>query len=133
MSSHETIRVLEVEVDAAVPSPETHVKTELGVEEGRGKALEPAEGAAQDRKTTSNTIPAGGVIVAYCACIFCSISFMDVLVTASLFLIPLMSIFTVSNEAAAPSVQNVAIPISLSLSHPQTSMPISIQACPQVS
>ncbi|XP_060793306.1 POU domain, class 6, transcription factor 1 isoform X3 [Neoarius graeffei] len=96
MSSHETIRVLEVEVDAAVPSPGTRVKTEAGAEEGRGKALEPAEGATQDKQTASSTIP------------------------------------TVSNEAAAPSVQNVAIPISLSLPHPQTSMPISIQACPQV-
>ncbi|MCI4387579.1 hypothetical protein PGIGA_G00075840 [Pangasianodon gigas] len=96
MSSHETIRVLEVEVDAAVPSPGAHVKTEAGTEEGRGKDLEPAEGATQDRQTASSTIP------------------------------------TVSNEAAAPSVQNVAIPISLSLPHPQTSMPITIQACPQV-
>ncbi|MCJ8741824.1 hypothetical protein PDJAM_G00075200 [Pangasius djambal] len=96
MSSHETIRVLEVEVDAAVPSPGAHVKTEAGAEEGRGKALEPAEGATQDRQTASSTIPA------------------------------------VSNEAAAASVQNVAIPISLSLPHPQTSMPITIQACPQV-
>ncbi|KAG7323219.1 hypothetical protein KOW79_012921 [Hemibagrus wyckioides] len=95
MSSHETIRVLEVEVDAAVSSPGTHVKTEAGAEEGRGKALDP-EVVTQDRQTPSSTIP------------------------------------TVSNEAAAPSVQNVAIPISLSLPHPQTSMPITIQACPQV-
>lgn len=60
MSSHETIRVLEVEVDAAVPSPETHVKTESGAEEGKRKALEPVDGATQDRKTASNTIPTGG-------------------------------------------------------------------------
>ncbi|KAF7696088.1 POU domain, class 6, transcription factor 1 isoform X2 [Silurus meridionalis] len=96
MSSHETIRVLEVEVDTAVPSPGTHVKNEAGPEEGRGKALELIEGATQDKQTPSNTI------------------------------------HTVSNEAAAPSVQNVPIPISLSLPHAQTSMPITIQACPQV-
>ncbi|KAK2825124.1 hypothetical protein Q7C36_019051 [Tachysurus vachellii] len=96
MSSHETIRVLEVEVDAAVPSPGNHVKTEAGAEEGRGKALDPAEVVTQDRHTPTSTIP------------------------------------TVSNEAAAPSVQNVAIPISLSLPHHQTSMPVTIQACPQV-
>ncbi|KAI5609025.1 POU domain, class 6, transcription factor 1 isoform X1, partial [Silurus asotus] len=90
MSSHETIRVLEVEVDTAVPSPGTHVKNEAGPEEGRGKALELIEGATQDKQTPSNTIH------------------------------------------TAPSVQNVPIPISLSLPHAQTSMPITIQACPQV-
>lgn len=96
MSGHETIRILEVEVDAAVPSPGTHVKTEAGAGEGRAKALEPAEGTTEDRQPAPSTIP------------------------------------TVSNEAAVTSVQNVAIPISLSLPHPQTSMPITIQACPQV-
>lgn len=60
MSGHETIRILEVEVDAAVPSPGTHVKTEAGAEEGRGKALEPAEGTTQDRQTAPSTIPTGG-------------------------------------------------------------------------
>lgn len=63
MSSHETIRVLEVEVDAAVPSPGTHVKTEAGAEEGRGKALDP-EVVTQDRQTPSSTIPTGGGIIA---------------------------------------------------------------------
>lgn len=70
MSSHETIRVLEVEVDAAVPSPETPVKTESGAEEGRGKALEPVEGAVQDRKTASSTIPAGGVTITHMHILF---------------------------------------------------------------
>lgn len=65
MSSHETIRVLEVEVDAAVPSPGTYVKTEAGAEEVRGKALESAEGGTQDRKTASSTIPTGRAIIAY--------------------------------------------------------------------
>lgn len=64
MSSHETIRVLEVEVDATVPSPETHVKTEAEKEEGRVKALELAEGANQDKKTASSTIPTGGATFA---------------------------------------------------------------------
>lgn len=63
MSSHETIRVLEVEVDATVPSPETHVKTEAE-KEGRVKALELAEGANQDKKTVSSTIPTGGATFA---------------------------------------------------------------------
>lgn len=59
MSSHETIRVLEVEVDAAVPSPGNHVKTEAGAEERRGKALDPTEVVTQDRHTPTSTIPTG--------------------------------------------------------------------------
>lgn len=70
MSSHETIRVLEVEVDAAVPSPGTRVKTEAGAEEGRGKALEPAEGATQDKQTASSTIPTGGGTIAHMLILF---------------------------------------------------------------
>lgn len=70
MSSHETIRVLEVEVDAAVPSPGTHVKTETRAEEWRGKALEPAERATQDKKTTSSTIPTGGGTLAHMHILF---------------------------------------------------------------
>lgn len=73
MSGHETIRILEVEVDAAVPSPGTHVKTEAGAEEGRGKALEPAEGTTQDRQTAPSTIPTGGGSFAHMHILFCFI------------------------------------------------------------
>lgn len=70
MSSHETIRVLEVEVDAAVPSPGPHVKTEAGAEEGRGKALEAAEVITQDKQPASSNIPTGGRTIAHMQIIF---------------------------------------------------------------
>ncbi len=40
----------------------------------------------------------------------------------------------VSVEAHAPAVQTLtpAVPVSLSLPQPQTTMPITVQGCPQV-
>ncbi|XP_037397435.1 POU domain, class 6, transcription factor 1 isoform X2 [Pygocentrus nattereri] len=96
MSGHETIRVLEVEVDAALPSSGADVKVEPGREDRGGLTLEPADGGIQDGPAASST-------------------------TAS-----------VSTETTAPAVQTVAAPISVSLPQPQTTMPITVQACPQV-
>ncbi|XP_036447835.1 POU domain, class 6, transcription factor 1 isoform X2 [Colossoma macropomum] len=96
MSGHETIRVLEVEVDAALPSSGADVKVEPGREDRGGLTLEPADGGIQDGPGASST-------------------------TA-----------TVSTETTAPAVQTVAAPISVSLPQPQTTMPITVQACPQV-
>ncbi|XP_072553023.1 POU domain, class 6, transcription factor 1 isoform X2 [Salminus brasiliensis] len=56
MSGHETIRVLEVEVDATLPSSGVDVKVEAGGEERGGLTLEPSEGGTpQDSPTTFNT------------------------------------------------------------------------------
>ncbi|KAL7864368.1 hypothetical protein AOLI_G00157880 [Acnodon oligacanthus] len=96
MSGHETIRVLEVEVDAALPSSGADVKVEPGREDRGGLTLEPADGGIQDGPAASST-------------------------TSS-----------VSTETTAPAVQTVAAPISVSLSQPQTTMPITVQTCPQV-
>ncbi|KAL7859435.1 hypothetical protein SRHO_G00145820 [Serrasalmus rhombeus] len=96
MSGHETIRVLEVEVDAALPSSGADVKVEPGREDRGGLTLEPADGGIQDGPAASS-------------------------ITAS-----------VSTETTAPAVQTVAAPISVSLPQPQTTMPITVQACPQV-
>ncbi|XP_066528640.1 POU domain, class 6, transcription factor 1 [Hoplias malabaricus] len=96
MSGQETIRVLEVEVDAAVPSSGTEIKVEPGRESRGCLTLDPTEGCAQDSPPASNT-------------------------TAS-----------VSTETTAPALQTIAGPINVSLPHPQTTMPIAVQACPQV-
>uniref|UniRef100_A0A4W4HRH9 POU domain protein n=1 Tax=Electrophorus electricus TaxID=8005 RepID=A0A4W4HRH9_ELEEL len=94
MSGHETIRVLEVEVDAALSSSGADGKLGAGGEEVADPTLEPAEGRTQDS-------PVASIV---------------------------MFIPTVSTEA----VQTVAAPISVSLPQPQTTMPITVQTCPQV-
>uniref|UniRef100_A0A3B1K3K9 POU domain protein n=2 Tax=Astyanax mexicanus TaxID=7994 RepID=A0A3B1K3K9_ASTMX len=97
MSGQETIRVLEVEVDATVPPSRVDVKVEAGAEDRGALTLEPSEGVVQD-------IPA-----------------------------PPSSITTsVCTETAAPAVQTVTAPLSLSLPQTQAAMPITVQACPQV-
>ncbi|KAL6483362.1 hypothetical protein MHYP_G00082340 [Metynnis hypsauchen] len=96
MSGHETIRVLEVEVDAALPSSGADVKVEPGREDRGGLTLEPADGGIQDGPASSSTRA------------------------------------SVSTETTAPAVQTIAAPISVSLPQPQTTMPITVQACPQV-
>ncbi|KAK1803790.1 hypothetical protein P4O66_020815 [Electrophorus voltai] len=92
MSGHETIRVLEVEVDAALSSSGADGKLGAGGEEVADPTLEPAEGRTQDSPVASSTAA------------------------------------SVSTEA----VQTVAAPISVSLPQPQTTMPITVQTCPQV-
>ncbi|KAI4898674.1 hypothetical protein NFI96_018005 [Prochilodus magdalenae] len=96
MSGHETIRVLEVEVDTALPSSRPDVKLEPGREDRGGLTLDPPDGATHDSPSVSST-------------------------TA-----------TVCSETTSPAVQTVAAPISVSLPQPQTTMPITVQACPQV-
>lgn len=48
MSGHETIRVLEVEVDASQPASGADGKREAGGEEGENLTLEPNEGGVLD-------------------------------------------------------------------------------------
>ncbi|XP_016354361.1 POU domain, class 6, transcription factor 1-like isoform X2 [Sinocyclocheilus anshuiensis] len=93
MSGQETIRVLEVEVDTALPSSGTDGKAESGGEEAAVQTLDAAEEALLESPVTTNTTTA------------------------------------VSLEVSAPAVQT---PISVSLAQPQTSYPITVQACQQV-
>ncbi|KAI1897061.1 hypothetical protein AGOR_G00079240 [Albula goreensis] len=105
MSGHETIRVLEVEVDASLPASSSEGKPETVGEEGGSLTLEPTEGGAQDApsqpcNTSGVVLGDGGVAV----------------------------------ETSASVVQTVAPAgaISVSLAQPQTAMPITVQGCPQV-
>ncbi|XP_036390161.1 POU domain, class 6, transcription factor 1 [Megalops cyprinoides] len=106
MSGHETIRVLEVEVDASLPSSGSDGKPETGGEEGGNLTLEPVEGGAQDPPAQPSN--SGGVVLGEGG---------------------------VAVEATAtPVVQTMtpAGPISVSLPQPQTALPITVQGCPQV-
>ncbi|XP_059384183.1 POU domain, class 6, transcription factor 1 isoform X1 [Carassius carassius] len=98
MSGQETIRVLEVEVDTALPSSGADGKVESGGEEAAVQTLDVAEEAPSDSPVTTSTTTA------------------------------------VSIEVSAPAVQTVVskAPISVPPAQPQTSVPITVQACPQV-
>lgn len=96
MSGQETIRVLEVEVDATVPPSRVDVKVEAGAEDRGALTLEPSEGVVQDSPAPSS-------------------------ITTS-----------VCTETAAPAVQTVTAPLSVSLPQTQAAMPITVQACPQL-
>ncbi|CAB1414851.1 unnamed protein product [Pleuronectes platessa] len=112
MSGDETIRVLEVEVDAPLPLTITNVKSEGKTVEGVVRATEePAEGSggsdgSQDEPPATQS--SGGIV--------------------------LSEQQVVSVEAPTPAVQTLtpAVPISVSLTQPQAAMPITVQGCPQV-
>ncbi|KAM4609659.1 LOW QUALITY PROTEIN: POU domain, class 6, transcription factor 1 [Polymixia lowei] len=106
MSGHETIRVLEVEVDASLPSSVPEGKADSRSEEGGNLSKPPEASGAQDGPTVPHST--GGVVLGEQQ--------------------------AVSVEAAAPAVQALApaIPFSVSLSQPQATMPITVQGCPQV-
>ncbi|XP_070825462.1 POU domain, class 6, transcription factor 1 isoform X1 [Chaetodon trifascialis] len=107
MSGHETIRVLEVEVDASLPSSVPDGKGEGKAEEGVAQPAEqPEVGITQDGLTLSQST--GGVVLGEQQ--------------------------VVSVEAPAPAVQTLtpAVPVSVSLPQPQATMPIAVQGCPQV-
>ncbi|XP_022063058.1 POU domain, class 6, transcription factor 1 isoform X1 [Acanthochromis polyacanthus] len=107
MSGHETIRVLEVEVDASQPSSASDGKSEGKAEEGVAQAAEqPDASSTQDGATGPQS--SGGVVLGEQQ--------------------------VVSVEALAPAVQTLtpAVPISVSLPQPQAAMPITVQGCPQV-
>ncbi|XP_041712442.1 POU domain, class 6, transcription factor 1-like isoform X3 [Coregonus clupeaformis] len=109
MSGHETIRVLEVEVDqASLPSSVPDGRTGLGGEDVSNQAMQPEAGTQDSPPAPHNT---GGVVLGE-------------------------QVVAVDSEASA--VQNLAqtaVPISVSLSQPQATMPItvqSLQGCQQV-
>lgn len=107
MSGHETIRVLEVEVDASLPSSVPDGKSEGKAEEGAGRPAEQPEGeGVQDGPAAPQS--AGGTVLGEQQ--------------------------VVSVEAPAPAVHTLtpAVPVSLSLQQPQAAMPITVQGCPQV-
>ena len=63
MSGHETIRVLEVEVDASLPSSVPDVKSEAKAEEGVARPAEqPEAGSTQDVPQST------GVVGKSCSC-----------------------------------------------------------------
>ncbi|KAJ8265516.1 hypothetical protein COCON_G00146150 [Conger conger] len=105
MSGHETIRVLEVEVDAALPTSGADGKREGACEEGENLALEPSEGGVQD--SPAQPCNSGGVVLGDGG---------------------------IAVETQAPMLQSVAPagPISVSMAQPQTAVPITIQGCPQM-
>lgn len=88
MSGNETIRVLEVEVDASLPSSLPEERSEVKFEVGE----RPEAGGTQEGPPNP-----GGV-----------------------------------GLVSAPAVQTMPPAVSLSLSHPQANMPITVQSCPQV-
>ncbi|XP_035015755.2 POU domain, class 6, transcription factor 1 isoform X2 [Hippoglossus stenolepis] len=112
MSGHETIRVLEVEVDAPLPLTITNVKSKGKTVEGVVRATEEqAEGGGGGGDTQDGpTAPqgSGGIVLGEQQ--------------------------VVSVEAPTPAVQTLtpAVPISLSLTQQQATMPITLQGCPQV-
>ncbi|GLD50329.1 POU domain, class 6, transcription factor 1 isoform X3 [Lates japonicus] len=108
MSGHETIRVLEVEVDASLPASVNDGKSDSKAEEGVAQAAaEQTEGGStQDGPTVSQS--SGGIVLGEQQ--------------------------MVSVEAPAPTVQTLtpAVPISVSLPQTQAAMPITVHGCPQV-
>uniref|UniRef100_A0A4W5LW13 POU domain protein n=1 Tax=Hucho hucho TaxID=62062 RepID=A0A4W5LW13_9TELE len=119
MSGHETIRVLEVEVDqASLPSSVPDGRTDSGGEDGGNQATEQPEAGMQDSPRPPHN--AGGVGEPF-------VGYRYVLEDQG-----------VSVESADSGVQTLAqtaVPISVSLSQSQTTMPItvqSLQGCQQV-
>nr|XP_046252619.1 POU domain, class 6, transcription factor 1 isoform X2 [Scatophagus argus]XP_046252621.1 POU domain, class 6, transcription factor 1 isoform X2 [Scatophagus argus]XP_046252622.1 POU domain, class 6, transcription factor 1 isoform X2 [Scatophagus argus] len=107
MSGHETIRVLEVEVDASLPSSLPDGKSEGKAEEEVARPAEqPDGGSTQDGLAAPQST--GGAVLGQQQ--------------------------VVSVEAPAPAVQSLtpAVPVSVSLPQPQAAMPITVQGCPQV-
>lgn len=70
MSGHETIRVLEVEVDASLPSSVTDGKSEVKTEEGAAQAAEQLEAGGGGSTQDGPTVPqsSGGVGKACSVC-----------------------------------------------------------------
>ncbi|XP_070304067.1 POU domain, class 6, transcription factor 1 isoform X6 [Salvelinus sp. IW2-2015] len=109
MSGHETIRVLEVEVDqASLPSSMPDGRTDSGGEDVSNQAKQPEAGTQDSPPAPHNT---GGVVLG------------DQVVAVD------------SAASAVQTLAQTAVPISVSLSQPQATMPItvqSLQGCQQV-
>ncbi|XP_005749060.1 POU domain, class 6, transcription factor 1 isoform X1 [Pundamilia nyererei] len=108
MSGHETIRVLEVEVDASSASSAADGKSECKTDEGVAEAGEQPDASSTQDSPTVPQGTGGGVVLGEQQ--------------------------VVSVEPPAPTVQTLtpAVPISVSLPQHQAAMPITVQGCPQV-
>ncbi|CAN9515675.1 unnamed protein product [Ophioblennius macclurei] len=107
MSGHETIRVLEVEVDAPLPTSVPDVKSEGKAGEGVDQATEqPDASGAQESPTVAQNMAAA--------------------VQGE------QQVVSVETPVQAVQTLTPAVPISVSLPQPQAAMPITMQGCPQV-
>ncbi|XP_045552206.1 POU domain, class 6, transcription factor 1 isoform X5 [Salmo salar] len=103
MSGHETIRVLEVEVDqASLPSSVPDGRTDSGGEDGGNQATEQPEAGMQDSPRPPHN--AGGVVLE------------DQVASVE------------SADSGVQTLAQTAVPISVSLSQSQTTMPMTVQS-----
>ncbi|XP_041712446.1 POU domain, class 6, transcription factor 1-like isoform X6 [Coregonus clupeaformis] len=118
MSGHETIRVLEVEVDqASLPSSVPDGRTGLGGEDVSNQAMQPEAGTQDSPPAPHNTGGVGEPFVGYRYVLGEQVVAVD------------------SEASAVQNLAQTAVPISVSLSQPQATMPItvqSLQGCQQV-
>ncbi|XP_015240847.1 PREDICTED: POU domain, class 6, transcription factor 1 isoform X1 [Cyprinodon variegatus] len=107
MSGHETIRVLEVEVDAAPPPSAPDGGSEAKSEEAMAQCAETAEATSTQRSPTVSHCSGEAVIAEQ---------------------------HVASGDSSAPVVQTVnpAVSLGVSLAQPQAAMPVTVQGCPQV-
>ncbi|XP_029478240.1 POU domain, class 6, transcription factor 1 isoform X4 [Oncorhynchus nerka] len=118
MSGHETIRVLEVEVDqASLPSSMPDGRADLGGEDVSNQAKQPEAGTQDSPPAPHNTGGVGEPFVGYRYVLGDQVVAVD------------------SAASAVQTLAQTAVPISVSLSQPQATMPItvqSLQGCQQV-
>uniref|UniRef100_A0A8C7IDT4 POU domain protein n=1 Tax=Oncorhynchus kisutch TaxID=8019 RepID=A0A8C7IDT4_ONCKI len=118
MSGHETIRVLEVEVDqASLPSSMPDGRADLGGEDVSNQAKQPEAGTQDSPPAPHNTGGVGEPFVGYRYVLGDQVVAVD------------------SAASAVQTLSQTAVPISVSLSQPQATMPItvqSLQGCQQV-
>ncbi|XP_014002225.1 POU domain, class 6, transcription factor 1 isoform X2 [Salmo salar] len=112
MSGHETIRVLEVEVDqASLPSSVPDGRTDSGGEDGGNQATEQPEAGMQDSPRPPHN--AGGVgepFVGYRYVLEDQVASVE------------------SADSGVQTLAQTAVPISVSLSQSQTTMPMTVQS-----
>lgn len=155
MSGHETIRVLEVEVDASLPSSATDDKGESkAAEEVAQAAGQPEAGGPQDISTLPQNTGTVGKSRRYCTTLvgwtfeehvkkvdtpsYHHVNKCQISVNFNPGCTPAVAgeqQQVVSVEAPTPAIQTLtpAAPVSVSLPQPQAAMPIAVQGCPQVS
>ncbi|KAM9751142.1 POU domain, class 6, transcription factor 1 isoform 2-T2 [Menidia menidia] len=107
MSGHETIRVLEVEVDASLPASVPDGKSECKPEEGGAQAPKQAE-AGGGQNSPPGPQGSGEAVTGE------------------------QQMVSVEAPASAVQALNPGVPISMSLHQPQAAMPLTVQGCPQV-
>lgn len=135
MSGHETIRVLEVEVDGSLPSLVPDGKTEGKAEEATARCAVEAEATRTQNspKGPHSSMEAGkSGFHQFQICVVLIISDNSNIGWLCFAVIGEQQV--ASADASAPAVQTVnsAPPLSVSLPQPQASMPITVQGCPQV-